>query len=130
MKKKSVRDWEWKFRARLDRDVDGDTAWLIVDLGLRAMLQVEVRIADVNAPERGTPEGAAATAAANQWFADRTEEARLAKEKWPLEILTRKTEARERWLAKITPIAGGESLSEYLVRTGHAVPFMVGGSGV
>lgn len=128
--KKNVQDWQWKFRARLDREVDGDTAWLIVDLGLRAMLQVEVRIADINAPERGTPEGTAATAAAQAWFDARAEEARLAKEKWPVQILTRKTEAHERWLAKITPIGGGESLSDYLVRTGHAIPFMVGGSGV
>lgn len=123
-------DWQWKFRARLDHVVDGDTCDLLVDLGFHASLVVRVRVADVNTPEMSTPEGKAARGAVLLWFDAREQEARSAREKWPLQIVTRKTDRYERWLAKINPILGGESLSEYLVRTGNAVPFMVGGSGV
>ncbi len=45
------------YRARCHRIKDGDTFILDVDLGFNVRAHVNVRLRDVNAPERGTPEG-------------------------------------------------------------------------
>ncbi len=45
------------------RVVDGDTVHLALDLGLDVTIRVSCRLADINAPEMGTPEGPPARAA-------------------------------------------------------------------
>lgn len=43
--------------ARVDRVVDGDTLAVVVDLGFNISTNIRVRIAEINAPEKPTPEG-------------------------------------------------------------------------
>ena len=42
----------FQYEAKMLRVVDGDTVWLDIDLGFRISLQVDVRLAHINAPER------------------------------------------------------------------------------
>ncbi len=49
------------YRARCRRIKDGDSFILDVDLGFNVRARINVRLRDVNAPERGTPEGTLAT---------------------------------------------------------------------
>lgn len=52
----------WEVPATVVRVIDGDTIVVDLDLGWRVYRNAEhVRIAGINAPERGTPEGDAAT---------------------------------------------------------------------
>ena len=44
---------EYKYRARLVRCVDGDTADLDVDLGFYLTAKIRCRLTGVNTPERG-----------------------------------------------------------------------------
>ena len=41
----------FQYPATVSRVVDGDTLWLDVDLGFRTHVQVDVRLARINAPE-------------------------------------------------------------------------------
>ncbi len=51
----------YEYLARLDHVVDGDTLWLVVDLGFDTWVRKDFRMWGINAPEHGTPEGDAAT---------------------------------------------------------------------
>lgn len=53
----------YEYRATVLRVVDGDTVHADVDLGFDAHQLMTLRLAGINAPEHGTPEGEAATAA-------------------------------------------------------------------
>jgi len=50
----------YEYRATLIRVVDGDTVWLDVDLGFDVRRKDSFRLFGIDAPEMGTPEGAAA----------------------------------------------------------------------
>jgi len=50
------------YAAALRRVIDADTLLLDVDLGFRVSAAITVRLVDVDAPERNTPEGKAASA--------------------------------------------------------------------
>jgi endonuclease YncB( thermonuclease family) len=41
----------FQYAAEVLRIIDGDTLWLNLDLGFRTHLEVDVRLADINAPE-------------------------------------------------------------------------------
>jgi micrococcal nuclease len=41
----------YRYSAKILRVVDGDTLWLDVDLGFRAHMTIDVRLARINAPE-------------------------------------------------------------------------------
>lgn len=43
------------YNAKVVRWVDGDTVWLDVDLGFRMTGELDMRLLDVNTPERGQP---------------------------------------------------------------------------
>ena len=43
----------YQYRAKVVRVVDGDTVILSVDLGFRVQHEISVRLARINAPERG-----------------------------------------------------------------------------
>jgi endonuclease YncB( thermonuclease family) len=51
----------YTYRAACHRVVDGDTFIADVDLGFNVLAQIAVRIHGVNAPEKRTPQGPAAT---------------------------------------------------------------------
>jgi endonuclease YncB( thermonuclease family) len=106
----------FEYAAQLDRVIDGDTCRLIVDLGFRVNLTETFRLAGINAPERGTTEGSAATAFALDWF----------KRQRTLTITSEKAPHQEkygRWLATIKG-SDGSTLNDSLVIAGHAVAYM------
>ena len=45
----------YTYGAKVVRWVDGDTVWLDVDLGFRMTGELDMRLLDVNTPERGQP---------------------------------------------------------------------------
>lgn len=54
------------YTAVVDRWVDGDTAWLDVDLGFRTRRMIDFRLAGINTPERGEPGWSEATNRVNE----------------------------------------------------------------
>ena len=46
--------------ARVERVVDGDTLVVVVDLGFYISITIRVRLAEINAPEKPTPDGMSA----------------------------------------------------------------------
>lgn len=104
----------WSYRAEVARVVDGDTLDLMVDLGFDVHVLVRVRLAGVNAPERGTVQGAAARAFVVDWCAGAG--------RW-VSVQTSKAGAREkygRWLAEVFA-EDGRGLVADLLAAGHAV---------
>lgn len=111
----------YEYKCTLARVVDGDTVELYVDLGFHITVKETFRLEGINCPERGTPGGTAATAYATAWFAGH------------VDLICHSTKVRGtdkygRWLAAIAGAdAGGviTILNAELLRTGHAVPYMV-----
>lgn len=110
----------YEYRAWVDRVVDGDTAWLNVDLGFRVVVRVDFRLLGINTPELV---GATRTAA----LASKAELERLLS-LGPLTVTTYKPEPTDkygRWLATIlvqTP-TGPLNVNEALVAGGFAVRY-------
>jgi len=104
----------WTYQARCHRVIDADTLDLGVDLGFDVTIRRRVRLAAINAPELGTPEGRAARDWVTQWVDNHPGD-------WPLTVTTRQTASRDRygrWVAVIS--AGGVTLNQQLIDAGHA----------
>ena len=103
------------YQAEVLRVVDGDTLVLDLDLGCRMhLVGLSVRLADLNAPELGTPAGDSARGFVEGWVktASRT-----------LHVTTDKPDARDkfgRWLVRLTS-ADGRCLNDDLIAASHAV---------
>lgn len=100
------------YKATLVRIVDADTIEVDVQLGFYMTLRTKIRLLGIDAPERFTDEGKAATA----WLANYI----------PLghEILLdvfKGPEKYGRWLAYVT--YNGVNVNEALVKSGHAVEY-------
>ena len=87
---------------RLHRVIDGDSCELIVDLGFRIFARETFRLAGLDCPERGTPEGLAAKHFAASWF-----------ERHPTFAV----------LSQKVPENGNASLNAALLAAGHARPY-------
>lgn len=113
----SVIQTAYSYACRWLRVIDADTLLVDVDLGLRSRRTEALRLLGVNAPERGTPEGKAASAYVMDWLAKNA----------PGELLTAytaKPDSREkygRWLARLVGSTGA-CLNDDLLASGHAVP--------
>jgi micrococcal nuclease len=106
----------YNYRATVLHVVDGDTVDLTFDLGLRVYTKDRVRLFGINAPERGKPGGAEATAFLTDLLPVGT----------VVMVDTHKdtTEKYGRWLADITvesPTLGVVKVSDYMIANGHAV---------
>ena len=84
----NVTDWDrgqlWRYRARPVRVIDGDTMVVECDTGFYGRQEVNVRIADLHAPELNEPGGKEARIklnAALTWMSG-----------WPLRVVTRQRE--------------------------------------
>lgn len=65
----------YEYRATLDRVVDGDTVYLVVDLGFHIQVRMSFRLLGIDTPEvRGEerPEGLVAKAALEAMLKDRS----------------------------------------------------------
>lgn len=101
----------WEYRAKVVKIVDADTADFSIDCGFKVFHEIRLRVAGVDAPERFTDEGKAATA----WLT----------EVMPVgsDVIIRtekdKTGKYGRYIGWIE--VKGNDLSKMLVDAGHAV---------
>jgi micrococcal nuclease len=91
--------------------VDGDTVDVSVDLGFDIWHLVRVRLAGLDAPERFTEEGKAAT-----------EYAKNALEGQFVLVTTYKTDKYGRYIAEIE--VNGQSFNKMMLDNGYAVPYI------
>ena len=85
----------YKYRAKLIRCVDGDTADLSIDLGFYMTATIRGRLVGVDTPERGHPDWAKATQVLADLLIAQTDE------KGYIKIRTGKTGKYGRWLVDI-----------------------------
>jgi endonuclease YncB( thermonuclease family) len=96
-----------RFRARLTREHDGDSFWVLADTWFGSRYEPELRLYGVHAPELGQPGGSEALAFVNAWLTTANSSSR----KWPLWIETVMTKTFEpdqrrtftRYLATVWP---------------------------
>lgn len=105
-----ARDWPWKFEATVLRMIDADTLYVSCDVGFGADVRVRVRVANIDAPERNTPEGRAAELYAMTL---------LSGSPW-IAVETKFDRTFERYVARVF-LADGTDFGERLVEAGHAV---------
>ena len=103
------RAYLWRFRAKPLRVIDGDGILVLADTGFHGRHEVNIRIADLNAPELHTQEGHDAKM--------RLEEAIGWQSGWPLRVVTRQREtvvsevrSFERFVADVFLIGAGGDL--------------------
>lgn len=107
----------WEYRARIDRVVDGDTLYVIVDLGFRVTCHQALRLLYVDTPERGQPDFKLATETTADWVTEARLYAQLQNNDWPLRVRTAKSEKYGRWLAEVFDLQG-RSLNTMLALAG------------
>lgn len=95
---------------------DGDTVWILCDLGFYISLRIKVRLARSNAPELSTPAGLVARQFVVDWFASH-----------PIVALDTKPYPGDRygrWLGEIVATdPSGANLINDLIASGNAVPW-------
>ena len=102
----------YNYKATLVRIVDADTIEADIQLGFYMTFRSKIRLLGIDAPERYTEDGKAATA----WL---TNYIPLGHE-ITLDVF-KVAEKYGRWLAYVT--YNGVNVNEELVKTGHAVPY-------
>ena len=102
----------YRYRAFLDRVVDGDTVDLHVDLGFRAMMHLRVRVAGIDAPERYSDGGVEAMA----WLTGRTVNK-------PLVLVSQRGDKYGRWLGLIYVGDEEVSVNAQMIEAGQAVAY-------
>lgn len=85
----------YTYKAKLIRVIDGDTAIFQVDLGFYITVEMSFRFADINTPERGSPDFLTAKASLESLLNDATEE------DGRITIATTKADKYGRWLVTI-----------------------------
>lgn len=116
----------WVYRARCERVIDADTLLVRIDMGLHVERVERVRLAFVDAPERGTPEGIGAAVYTLGWLGVGPFDAfgfAAAKADWPLLIETTKTDDFGRWLGTIWRAGDGACLNDDLLAAEFAAPY-------
>lgn len=109
----------WAYRARPARVIDGDTIDVTVDAGFANYRTERLRLLGVNTPEKRGPTlgaGLLAQGYVEEWLED-------AEGEWPLVIVTKKSDAFGRYLARVWR-PDGRCLNDDLLAAGHAVVFM------
>lgn len=105
----------YEYAATLIRVIDADTFEFNIDLGFYTHVYEKVRLRGVNAPERFTNEGRAATAFVKFWFVEHEQ----------LFLKTYKTDLTDkygRWVADVLGIS--DNLALDMLAAGVAVPFL------
>lgn len=127
----NVEAWDrsllWRYRARLIRLRDADTIVCLVDSGYRGRHEAPLRLVGVNAPEKGTAAGDAATrwldgflAARGAWAPGRW---RVRVETIQRETVVEETTSFERWISRVWVADDDGSMTDVaaaLVAAGHA----------
>lgn len=111
---------EWLYRAKLVRVVDGDTIDVWIDAGFHGYRRERLRLLGVNAPEMhgaSKTAGDAAKAYVDGWLLGLPGD-------WPLIVQTEKSDVFGRFLAQCWRVMDGANLSDDLLSSGNAVPFL------
>lgn len=104
----------FQYRGRAVHVVDGDTIDVDVDLGFRIVMRQRIRLAEVDAPERGHMLWGAARDFTDRFVRGSTED-------WPLILETFKpSDKYGRWLAHVTRADSGQSLATSMLAQGYA----------
>jgi len=101
------------YRATVLRHVDADTTYCRVNLGADVSINMTVRWASIDAPERNTVEGKAATAVVNEWLPVGS--------RCNLQTTEDKREKFGRYLGTFT--VDGVNLNQRLIDEGYAVAY-------
>jgi len=116
----------YQYRATVERIVDGDTCYVMLDMGFHCYHVESLRLAGVNAPElfSGTEReaGNAAREFVVAWVLDAGVDRGTNDIYWPFEVETFKDKQTfGRYIGHIVRKDTGESLADALVEAGHAV---------
>jgi endonuclease YncB( thermonuclease family) len=103
---------QYVYRAEVVKIRDADTILARLDLGVHCSIVIPIRFKGVNAPERNTPEGAAATA----WLTNRLPVGTQC-------VISTYLDHTDRYARLIGRIYYHGCVNEDLVRAGHAVPW-------
>lgn len=98
--------------ARVDRVIDGDTLDIIVDLGFCISTKIRVRLAEINAPEKPTPEGMSAWSELVALCAGAE-----------VSFECHGKDPYGRWIAKVKRKTDGLDLGDEMLRLGLAVKY-------
>lgn len=105
---------EYTYKANLIKVIDGDTIDVEVDLGFNIKRKIRLRLADINAFEMKEANGPAAKQLAQSWF-EGLESFIVTTQKDP--------GSYDRYTAKVTRDGDEESLNDFMVNNGGAVPY-------
>lgn len=114
----------YTYTAKVHKIVDGDSVWLVVDVGYRMTYKDNFRLIRINTPEVRAQDPVVKAAA----YAAKARLAELIPVGSDVLIRTAKSGKYGRWLAEIYVDDGyGElvNINDVMVEEGHAVPFMV-----
>ena len=114
----------YEYRATILRWLDGDTAELEIDLGLRIYHRLMIRLAGIDTPEKNSPDQSKRIAAALA----RDRAAELCPVGSAVTVSTEKPDSRDkfgRWLGHVRFDAGGapRDLTDVLISEGHGRPY-------
>lgn len=102
---------QWWFRGEVRRVIDADSLAVRVDLGFDVMVRIHVRVLGVDAPEKRTEAGRAATLYALTLLGT-----------GPVTLRTEHGRSFARWLADVW-LPDGTSYAHRLIEAGHATPY-------
>lgn len=109
----------YRYRAELDRVVDGDTLDVLIDLGFYIKIKERVRLEGIDTPEiYGVPQDSEEYRRGME--AKEYVERRLNENNNMMIIKTRKLGKWRRWLAKVYLLDSGKTLNEELIEKGLA----------
>jgi micrococcal nuclease len=116
----------YTYRARVLRVVDGDTIEVDIDLGYGVLLGKRLlRLSGIDCPEIKTQAGLLAKETTVKWMVENTTTKKLltnTSSYVTFQSLSDKPDKYGRILAKVIG-KDGETLNDYLVKVGHAVPY-------
>jgi len=116
------------YRAACVRVIDGDTFEALVDLGMRTLQRVKIRLTDIDTPALKDPDPL--RAAAGKEAAHRLGEIlpALAFGTWPVRLAVRGPDPHDRWVAEVWVATedGERNVQETLLAEGLATPWPKG----
>jgi len=116
----------YQYRAKVERIVDGDTCYVMLDMGFHCYHVESLRLAGVDAPELFRGDNVLAGIAAKDFVRAWVEDAGVDRGTndiyWPFEVETfKERQTFGRYIGHIVRRDTGESLADALVEAGHAV---------
>ena len=106
----------YDYQAAVTHVTDGDTVRFLIDQGMYVRSEQAIRLKDVYAPEKSTPEGREARVKVADWVANHLH---LSKP-WPFHLVTEKDrQTFNRYVGTGTCSTCGESLNEHLRSLGY-----------